>query len=93
MIDPLNVQPLRVRQAQGTRKPPPAARLTPVSYTHRDVYKRQALAITLAERGITTMDGLAELSVDDLNEITGLDDKRAAQLIMKAREPWFLNGR
>ena len=53
----------------------------------------EALAFTLAGHGITTMDGLAELSVDDLNEIAGLDDKRAAQLIMKAREPWFLSGR
>jgi N utilization substance protein A len=39
------------------------------------------------------MEDLAELSVDDLNEIAGLDEKRAAQLIMKAREPWFSNGR
>lgn len=52
-----------------------------------------ALAFTLAGRGITTMDGLAEPVGDDLNEIAGLDDKRAAQLIMKAREPWFLSGR
>jgi N utilization substance protein A len=36
-----------------------------------------------------TMDDLAELSVDDLNEIAGLDDKRAAKLIMTARAPWF----
>ena len=53
----------------------------------------EALAFLLAGRGITTMEDLAELSVDDLNEIAGLDEKRAAQLIMKAREPWFSNGR
>jgi N utilization substance protein A len=52
----------------------------------------EALAFTLAGRGITTMEDLAEQSVDDLNEIAGLDEKRAAQLIMKAREPWFLSG-
>jgi N utilization substance protein A len=49
----------------------------------------EALAFLLASRGITTMDDLAELSVDDLNEIAGLDDERAAKLIMTARAPWF----
>ena len=48
------------------------------------------LAFTLASSGIATMDDLAELSVDDLNEIAGLDDERAAKLIMTARAPWFL---
>jgi N utilization substance protein A len=47
------------------------------------------LAFLLASRGIVTMDDLAELSVDDLNEIAGLDDERAAKLIMTARAPWF----
>jgi len=47
------------------------------------------LAITLARQGITTMEDLAELSVDDLNEIAGLNDERAARLIMTARAPWF----
>ncbi len=51
------------------------------------------LAFLLASRGIVTMDDLAELSVDDLNEITGLDDERAAKLIMTARAPWFSNER
>ena len=47
------------------------------------------LAFLLASRGIVTTDDLAELSVDDLNEIAGLDDERAAKLIMTARAPWF----
>ncbi|MDS4030895.1 MAG: transcription termination factor NusA [Candidatus Contendobacter sp.] len=47
------------------------------------------LAFTLASGGIVTMEDLAELSVDDLNEIAGLDDERAAKLIMTARAPWF----
>ena len=50
----------------------------------------EALAYTLASGGILTMEDLAELSVDDLNEIAGLDDARAAKLIMTARAPWFL---
>ncbi len=49
----------------------------------------EELAFTLARGGIVTMDDLAELSVDDLNEIAGLDDERAAKLIMTARAPWF----
>jgi N utilization substance protein A len=49
----------------------------------------EALAFKLARQGIVTMDDLAELSVDDLNEIAGLDDQQAAKLIMTARAPWF----
>jgi N utilization substance protein A len=47
------------------------------------------LAYALARRGITTMEDLAELSVDELTEIEGVDEKRAAELIMTARKPWF----
>ncbi|MBK8182574.1 MAG: transcription termination/antitermination protein NusA [Candidatus Competibacteraceae bacterium] len=53
----------------------------------------EELAFLLASRGIVTMDDLAELSVDDLNEIAGLDDERAAKLIMTARAPWFSSER
>ena len=35
------------------------------------------------------MDDLAELAVDDLMEIDGMDEERAAKLIMTARAPWF----
>ncbi len=48
------------------------------------------LANKLASKGITTMEELAELSVDDLLEIDGLSEEKAGALIMKAREPWFL---
>jgi N utilization substance protein A len=47
------------------------------------------LADALAGRGVTTMDDLAELAVDDLMEIDGMDEERAAKLIMTARAPWF----
>lgn len=47
------------------------------------------LANILAKRGIITMEDLAEQAVDDLLDVDGLDEDRAAQLIMKAREPWF----
>lgn len=48
------------------------------------------LATKLASKGITTMEDLAELSVDDLLEIDTMSEDKAGALIMKAREPWFL---
>jgi N utilization substance protein A len=47
------------------------------------------LAFVLASRGIVTMEDLAEQAVEDLLDIEGLDEKRAAELIMTARAPWF----
>jgi transcription termination/antitermination protein NusA len=49
----------------------------------------KALAFRLAARGITTMEELAEQAVDDIKDVEGLDETRAAQLIMTARAPWF----
>ncbi len=49
------------------------------------------LAFELACRGISTMQDLAEQSVDDLLDIKDLDAERAAALIMFARAPWFAN--
>lgn len=46
-------------------------------------------ARTLASKGVTTRDDLADLAVDDLIEMTGMDAERAKQLIMTARAPWF----
>lgn len=46
-------------------------------------------ARVLASKGVTTMDDLADLAVDDLVEMTGMDGERAKQLIMTARAPWF----
>lgn len=47
------------------------------------------LAYALAERGIRTRDDLAEQAVDDLTDIEGVDEERAAKLIMAARAHWF----
>jgi N utilization substance protein A len=47
------------------------------------------LADALAKKGVTTMDDLAELAIDELMEIEGMDEERAGQLIMTARAPWF----
>jgi N utilization substance protein A len=43
----------------------------------------------LADGGVHTRDDLADLAVDELTEMTGLDDVAAKALIMKAREHWF----
>jgi N utilization substance protein A len=44
----------------------------------------------LASKGVSTMDDLADLGVDDLIEMTGMDAERAKTLIMTARAPWFV---
>ncbi len=49
----------------------------------------EELAEQLAAIGIRTMDELAEQSVDELLVINGMSEKKAGELIMKAREPWF----
>jgi transcription termination/antitermination protein NusA len=48
-----------------------------------------ALAKTLARKGVKTRDDLADLAVDELVEMGGVDEKKAAELIMNARKHWF----
>ena len=43
----------------------------------------------LAQVGITTRDGLAELSIDELREITGVEPGEAEKIILAARAHWF----
>jgi N utilization substance protein A len=47
------------------------------------------LAARLAENSIRTRDDLGELAVDELLELTGIDEERAKTLIMAARAHWF----
>ena len=49
----------------------------------------EQLAYELASRGVVTMEDLAEQSVDELLDIQDLDEKRAGELILLARKPWF----
>ncbi|QWP75625.1 transcription termination/antitermination protein NusA [Lysobacter sp. K5869] len=49
----------------------------------------EALAFTLASRGVVTRDDLADLASDELTDIEGVDEERAAALIMEARKHWF----
>ncbi|NDU89371.1 MAG: hypothetical protein G3I08_05735, partial [Ferrovum sp.] len=43
----------------------------------------------LASKGIHTVQDLADLAVDELEELTGLTQERASALIMAARAPLF----
>ena len=49
----------------------------------------ESLAFTLASRGVVTRDDLADLATDELTDIEGVDEERAAALIMEARKHWF----
>jgi N utilization substance protein A len=46
-------------------------------------------ARNLAAKGVATMDALADLDIEELTGMTGMDIERAKQLIMTARAPWF----
>ena len=48
-----------------------------------------ATAHLLASRGVRSMEELAEYAADELTELTGIEEARAAELIMTARAPWF----
>jgi transcription termination/antitermination protein NusA len=49
----------------------------------------KSLAATLAQEGIRTRDELADLAVDELVELAGIDEERAKALISTARAHWF----
>ena len=49
----------------------------------------ETLAADLAANGVVTREDLAEQGVDELVEISGLDEQRAGELIMAARAHWF----
>ena len=49
----------------------------------------KGLAAKLADGNVHSREDLAELAVDELTELTGIDEERAKVLIMKAREHWF----
>ena len=50
------------------------------------------LAAKLAESGIKIRDDLADLAVDELSEMTGMEAEAAKKLIMAARAHWFDDG-
>ena len=50
---------------------------------------KSELIAKLAEGNINTRDDLADLAVDELVELVGMDEAEARIMIMKAREHWF----
>jgi transcription termination/antitermination protein NusA len=64
-----------------------------VEHAAEDLLNMQGMdnqtARVLASKGVTTVQDLADLAVDDLTELTGMEAERAKQLIMTARAPWF----
>jgi len=48
-----------------------------------------ALAAKLASGGVKTRDELADLAVDELSELSGIDAERAKGIILAARAHWF----
>ena len=52
----------------------------------------QQMLILLGEKGVKTLDDLADLASDELIEILGadaIDEETANAIIMQAREHWF----
>ena len=49
----------------------------------------KSLAAKLARGGVKRRDDLADLAVDELVELTGIEDERAKSLITTARAHWF----
>lgn len=49
------------------------------------------IAQQLQEKGVKTLEELADLDIDELTTIPGVSPKTAGAWIMKAREPWFKN--
>ena len=49
----------------------------------------ETLGKTLARKGVKTREDLADLAVDELVEMGGIDEQKAATLIMDARKHWF----
>ncbi|HET6632588.1 MAG TPA: transcription termination factor NusA [Rhodanobacteraceae bacterium] len=47
----------------------------------------EGTAYALAERGVTTVEDLADLAVDEMIDIEGMDEERASALILAARAP------
>jgi N utilization substance protein A len=49
----------------------------------------EATAFALAAQGVVTRDDLADMATDEITDIEGIDEERAAALIMEARKHWF----
>jgi N utilization substance protein A len=65
-------------------------RVDEVSQDLRDIEGMTSELIgKLSDGGVHTRDDLADLAVDELTEMTGIDEAQARAMIMSAREHWF----
>jgi N utilization substance protein A len=91
-FDEETVQELRTRAKDAllTAEIVREEKVEEVSQDLRDLEGLNAdLIARLSDGGIHTRDDLADLAVDELTEMTGIDDASAKALILKAREHWF----
>ncbi|KMN83680.1 N utilization substance protein A [Chromobacterium alkanivorans] len=80
----------RARDALLTQAIASEEKVESVSDGLRDIEGLDAeLVRKLAEGGVITRDDLADLAVDDLVDMTGMEAETARAVIMKAREHWF----
>ncbi len=88
--DTVNELRTRAKDALLTMEIAHEENVNDVSQDLRDLEGLDADLISkLADGGVHTRDDLADLAVDELVEISGIDDEKAKTLIMKAREHWF----
>jgi transcription termination/antitermination protein NusA len=88
--DTVNELRTRAKDALLTMEIAKEEQVDGVSQNLRDLEGLTPDLITkLTAGGINTRDDLADLAVDELTEITQMDDDSAKALIMKAREHWF----
>lgn len=81
---------IRARDALLTQAIASEEKVESVSDGLRDIEGLDAeLVRKLAEGGVITRDDLADLAVDDLVDMTGMEAETARAVIMKAREHWF----
>jgi N utilization substance protein A len=91
-FDEETVQELRTRAKDAllTMEIVREEKVEEVSQDLRDLEGLNAdLIARLSDGGIHTRDDLADLAVDELTDMTGIDDAAAKALILKAREHWF----
>ena len=88
--DTVNELRTRAKDALLTMEIAKEEKVNDVSLDLRDLQGvTPEMIATLAEGGVHTRDDLADLAVDELTEMTGMEEEKAKTLIMKAREHWF----
>ncbi len=88
--DTVNELRTRAKDALLTMEIVREEKVDDVSQNLRDLEGVDAeLIAKLTDAGIHSRDDLADLAVDELTGISGMDEAQARALIMKAREHWF----